>query len=71
MPATIKHSHSNSLQSLTQTHFNSLKAILFICLFVVGAGVVTSTKGGYHFGTHCLFVCLSVRYITQEVMNGF
>jgi len=33
--------------------------------------IVTSAEGGYVFTSVCLSVCLSVRRITEKVVNGF
>jgi len=33
--------------------------------------IITSAKGGYVFTSVCLSVCLSVRRITEKVVNGF
>ena len=32
---------------------------------------VTSAEEGYVFGSACLSVCLSVRWITRKLVNGF
>ena len=38
---------------------------------IVARGIITSAEGGYVFTSVCLSVCLSLRRITEKVVNGF
>ena len=48
------------------------RVVLAVCMVrQLWIFIITSAKEGYVFTSVCLSVCLSVRRITEKVVNGF
>ena len=65
---------NSTLRCRLPLYSSALQKINYVCITLSRyslAGLFTSAEGGCVFSSVCLSVCLSVRRITEKVVNGF